>query len=238
MSMSARLMRIRKEERKYHEHTYDVHKLYKKGSWLHEPTEAVMEAFWEIGTGGGPLSILDLGCGVGRNSIPLAEKVRDKAGRVVCVDLLDKAIQKLREYGRRYGVGDTLAAEQSDISDFRFPPESFDYIVAASSLEHVRTEKMLEEVLGRMAEGTKSGGVNCIVMHTSIEEYDERDGSRRETLFEVVLDRDKALDKLRRAYAGWEELRVSDEPTEFPINRGDVPVRLKAVSVTFAVRKS
>jgi 2-polyprenyl-3-methyl-5-hydroxy-6-metoxy-1,4-benzoquinol methylase len=233
---TARLQKIRKEERKYHEECFEHYKLYDKGSWLHKPVKLVMELVSRFDLEK-PVRVLDLGCGVGRNSLPLARKVKAGDGRVVCVDLLDKALHKLKRYSQKYGVSKVIAAEQADIGDYRIPEAEYDYIVAASSLEHCKSEEVLKKVLRSIAEGTKSGGINCIIMNTNIKEIDAATGGRRETLIEVVMAKDKVLDILRANYKDWEELHVSDEPLDLDIERDEKPVILKADCLTFAVRK-
>jgi hypothetical protein len=88
-----------------------------------------------------------------------------------------------------------------------------------------------------MRRGTKPGGLICIIMNTNIEEYDIHTGSRRETLIEVVMDKDRVLQLLRASFQGWTELAVSDEPLELRIHRNGIPVMMKADSLSFAVRK-
>ncbi|MFD2614302.1 class I SAM-dependent methyltransferase [Paenibacillus gansuensis] len=234
--MNTRIERIRREEREYHEQCFENYKLYQKGSWLHKPVAAVMNHA-ELLDAARPLTVLDLGCGVGRNSIPLAEIVQPAGGKVICVDLLDTALDKLEEYGEKYEVDDALVTVKQDISDFTITPGTYDYIIACSSLEHVRSEAALHKVLQAMVEGTRPDGINCVVMHTNIEEYDIPSGERRETFFEVIKTRDYVLNLLSRMYDGWERLHLHEEPLELEITRGDDPVLLKADSVTIAVRK-
>ncbi|PZD96065.1 class I SAM-dependent methyltransferase [Paenibacillus sambharensis] len=241
--MLSRIARVREQERLYHEHCFEENRLFQKGSWLEEPTEIVLQYAEEVtkaaeASGSGPLYFLDLGSGVGRNSIPLADMLKNsEGGQVVCVDLLEKALDQLSEYSEAYQVADYIKAEQADISDYPIPARQYNYIVAASSLEHVRSEELLDRVLSRMREGTAAGGINCIVMHTSIAEYEARTGEKRETFFEVTMDPDAALAKLRQCYAGWEELHAKMEPQELEINRGDTPVILKATSLTYVVQR-
>jgi ubiquinone/menaquinone biosynthesis C-methylase UbiE len=92
---SVRLQRVRKAERDYHEKCFENYRLYQRGSWLHKPIQLVIDLMDSLDRHK-PLQVLDLGCGVGRNSIPLARMVQSSGGRVRCVDLLDKALVKLR----------------------------------------------------------------------------------------------------------------------------------------------
>ncbi|SFL35885.1 Methyltransferase domain-containing protein [Paenibacillus sp. 1_12] len=235
-SDTAQLQKIRKEEKEYHEQYFEDHKLYEEGTWLDEPVTIILDLADQVNIGQ-PMSILDLGCGVGRNSIPLAQKVMAGDGRVICVDLLETALQKLNHYSKQYQVQDVIYTEQADISEYQIPEGKYDYIIAASSLEHCKSVHMLKKVLDSMVQGTKSGGINCIIMNTNIEEFDAKTLKPREALFEVNLDMEKALKLLRKHYEGWKELHISDESLELAIDRDDKPVLLKADSLTFAVRK-
>ncbi|MVP00249.1 class I SAM-dependent methyltransferase [Paenibacillus lutrae] len=231
-----RLQHIRKEEKEYHEQYYEEHELYEEDSWIEEPDERMLDYIAKLQTGR-PLKALDLGCGNGRNSIPLARELKGDGGRVTCVDLLDKALDQLKDYSVEYRVEDVIRTEQADISVYEVRPGEYDFILAASSLEHVRSETDLDHLLVRLREGTRDGGINYINMNTGIEEYDLTTGEKRETLIELVLTKEQALQKLRGSYDGWEELHASHKPIEFEINRGEAPVMMKADCVSFAVRK-
>ncbi|MDF2961798.1 MAG: methyltransferase [Paenibacillus sp.] len=236
METTSRLKLIRKEERKYHEKCFENYKLYQKGSWLHKPVPVIMEYASRFNLTH-PVHILDLGCGVGRNSIPMARLVKDGGGKVHCVDLLDKALEKLKEYRSQYGVESVIETEQADIGEYRIREAFYDYIVAASSLEHVKSETVLREVLGKLAAGTKFRGINCIIMNTNIEEYDKISGQKRKPLIEIVMTKERVLETLRTCYDGWEQLHVSVSPMELEIERAGEPVILKADTLCFVVRK-
>lgn len=89
-----RLTRIRSEEKKYHDYCYDTYDLFEPDSWLHKPVTTVINLINQY-KDHEYISILDLGAGVGRNSIPIAESFKSGNGKVVCVDLLESAIEKL-----------------------------------------------------------------------------------------------------------------------------------------------
>ncbi|MBL2486581.1 class I SAM-dependent methyltransferase, partial [Klebsiella pneumoniae] len=84
------------------------------------------------------LQVLDLGSGVGRNSIPIAQKIQNTSGTVTCVDLLDSALTKLQTYSKEYGVINNIKTEQVAIENYYIQPDTYNYIIAVSSLEHVQ----------------------------------------------------------------------------------------------------
>lgn len=227
---------IRLEEKKYHEKLYSEHTLYAKGSWLHKPVKTVMDLIPLLDRKGA-INILDLGSGVGRNSIPLAQFVKGTGGKVVCVDILDSALEKLIQYSEEYKVRDIIQTKKADIGHFQITPNEFDFIVAISSLEHVQSESVLNDVLQQMKAGTKTGGINCIIVNSEVEEYDITTNKKLDPLFEINLSSNKILKHLKSTYKGWKEFSVVIKPLEYQISRNDRPVLLKTNAITFVAKK-
>jgi len=157
---------------------------------------------------------------------------------VVCVDILQKALDKLVIYSKEHKAESAISTQRADIGDYSFDEAEYDYIVAASSLEHVKSESVLREVLDDMVNGTKALGINLIYMNTNIEEITISSEEERQPLFEILISKDDMLAMLREAYQGWEELLVDDQPLELKIDRDNKPVMLKADHLVFAARKS
>jgi tRNA (cmo5U34)-methyltransferase len=99
-------------------------------------------------------SILDLGCGAGNFSLKLAQSYQFE--RIVLVDLsanmLDRAVERLSPTGAE------LRPTQCDIRDLDLEPQSFDLIVAAAVLHHLRAEVEWAMVFRRLFESLKPGG--------------------------------------------------------------------------------
>ncbi|WP_068648190.1 class I SAM-dependent methyltransferase [Paenibacillus antarcticus] len=164
-----RIAHIRTEEKKYHDHCFEHYTLFEPGSWLHKPVKSVIDLL-EHFNDRRDLKVLDLGCGIGRNSIPMAEILKNRNGRIVCVDLLESAIEKLNNYSKEYGVEQGIETVLSEIEHFDIKEAEYDVIIALSALEHVSSEEALIRKLHEMTVGTTCNGINCIIINSNIRE--------------------------------------------------------------------
>lgn len=231
-----RLERIRREEKTYHDDCYERNRLYEPGTWLHRPVRTVLDLlplFQEYEH----FRALDLGSGIGRNSIPIAEFIKARNGKIVCVDLLKSAIDGLLAYGKEYEVDSCIEPVLSDIEENRIGPSAFDFIVAVSALEHVSTERALADKLAEMAAGTKPNGINCIVIGSNIRETVEGTGETLDPMFEVNLPTEEMMALLDEAYDGWDIRARLVKPLEYRIVRDGLAVRLTTDCITYAARK-
>jgi ubiquinone/menaquinone biosynthesis C-methylase UbiE len=129
-----RLEEIRLKEKLYNDNFYENVELFQEGSWLEKPVKTVMDTF-ELLPQKNNLRLLDLGCGVGRNSVPLAQRLKGTGGKVVCIDFLESAMINLERYGKEYGVSEVLELIRSEISNFSICPNYYDYVISVSTLE-------------------------------------------------------------------------------------------------------
>ena len=104
---------IRQEEKKYHDLCYEQYKLFEAGSWLFKPVKTVMDLMNHF-DGQNNLQVLDLGSGVGRNSIPIA-KIKNTSGTVTCVDLLNSALTKLQIYSKEHDVFEAIKQKKQQL---------------------------------------------------------------------------------------------------------------------------
>lgn len=234
--MDQRIERIRDEERQYHEACYEQYSLFEQGTWLHKPVKTVMDTLAYFDTPN-TLHVLDLGCGVGRNSIPIAETLSTRGGSVVCVDLIESALTKLMSYSREHRVSDYIQPVLSDIGKFDIVEQAFDYIVAVSALEHVESQSQLTDVVSRMVRGTKAGGINCIIINSNIEEIDQLTEASLEPMIELNLTTEQMKQLLTVAYTGWEVVYTTVKPLEFHIERQGRAITLKSDCITYVVRR-
>lgn len=227
---------IRNEEKTYHDYCYENYRLFEEGSWLYKPVKTVIDLL-PLFENNMNLTVLDLGCGVGRNSIPIAKAIQNKNGKVVCVDLLDSALNKLKQYSKEYRVEDLIETEKADIGNYEIRPNEFDLIVAVSSLEHVESEDTFDKVISEMTSGTKNNGINCIIVNTEVEEIDLETHIKLDAQMEINLSTEDIMNKLSNIYVGWEVLNKIVKPLEYNITRGEKHILLKTNAITYVVRK-
>lgn len=193
--------RARDKEIEYHDKFYAETKLFQPGSWLSRPVKVVLDNLTQIEKDN--IQVLDLGCGVGRNSIPIAQSIQAYKGKIHCIDLLPSAIELLNQNAEQYEVTDTIISQAIDVENFLINKNTFDYIVACSCLEHVSSEAVFQSKLEEMKAGTTVGGINCILMSTEVKEIDVITGEEQEGLIELNLSTKKAFSYLRAVYADW-----------------------------------
>lgn len=100
-------------------------------------------------------SLLDIGCGAGNYTLKLMQHLPLR--RVALVDLsrpmLDRACQRIA------AAGDVaIDARQTDIREADFAPESFDVVVAAATLHHLRGDDEWRRVFTAVYRWLKPGG--------------------------------------------------------------------------------
>jgi SAM-dependent methyltransferase len=231
-----RLDLIRKEEKKYHDFCYDNYKLFEEGSWLYKPVKTVMDLL-PLLNNKEKIKVLDLGSGVGRNSIPIAQEIKNN-GKVVCIDFSDIALDKLKLYSKEYEVEEVIEAEKADIGHYVIAKDEYDFIVAVSTLEHVESEEVFENVVTGMALGTKKDGINCIIVNSEVEEIDIETNEKLDVMMEINIRTEDMIDKLGRIYEDWEVLARLVKALEYKIVRGEKEVLLKTNAITYVVRKN
>jgi len=231
-----RLELIRQKEREYHDDCYENIKLFEEGSWLHKPVRTVLDLFDTL-ENKEAAKVLDLGCGIGRNSIPLAERMKLGKGKVVCVDLLDSAITHLHKYAEEHGVSDRIESSLSDIASFPIKSDYYDLVFSVSSLEHLDSKETFDRVLADIRNGTRSGGVNGFIISTNITETVIDTGERLDPMFELLFETEELISKLQGFYKDWKLLKHAVKPYAVEIDRDGHKIQLYGDVVTWAVQK-
>jgi len=230
-----RLKRIRNSEKISHTEIYTNEKLYHSDSWLRKPIKTIQDII-PLFNDKHTLRVLDLGSGIGRNSIYIADKCRDKECRIDCVDILDIAIVKLMENAAEYGVEHSIYGEVKTIEEYEITPDTYDLIMAVSALEHVDNEASFARKLGQIREGIASNGIVCLVINSEVSEEDAERHEVLEPQFEVNLSTVKVLSYLEESFLGWSILKQSVVHQEYEIPRGDIVSKLSTSVITFVAK--
>lgn len=144
---------------------------------------------------GDRMSILDAGCGAGRNLIYFLRS----GCKIFGVDLNPEAIRYVRELAQSLAPG--LSAENfqvSKVEEMPFPDESFDAVISSAVLHFARSEQHFNGMLAEMWRVLKPEGLLFVRLASSIgiedkikliegRRYDLPDGSERFLVDEELL---------------------------------------------------
>lgn len=221
----------RDETLRYHREFYSRHALDEPGTWLHKPSKLVLRALEQLPEG--PVTVYDLGAGVGRHTLPIAAAVPE-GSRVIGVDLLPLANEKLLQNAAKAGV--VVEAVQADLEEFKLPTETADLVVGISALEHVSSLQAFEDLLRRVQDGTKPGGLHCLEVFYDRYEI-EMTGVVRPALVEFPLTREELDDVIDRLYEGWTRLEEKHGTGTVDESRDGEPYKLKSSNLRLLARK-
>ena len=234
--MSDRLNHIRQAEAESHTQAYSKHSLFFPGSWLAKPIKTVMDLL-PLFEGYTDFRVLDLGSGVGRNCIPMAQHFSGIPCRVDCVDILELAIVKLNENAQQYGVADHIQGIVSAIDDYEITADSYDLIMVISALEHIASQSAFEKKLAEIRDGLRHGGIACLIVNSGVIEHDKATGQELLPQFEVNLPTSQMQDLLEKTFAGWQVIKHSIVHQKYDIPRENGIADLETDVVTYVVRK-
>ena len=234
--MNDRLKQIRKSEKNSHSEIYSKEKLYDTDSWLSKPIKTVIE-ICSLFSGFQNIRVLDLGAGVGRNSIYLAKELKARECMIYCVDFLDIAIDKLNQNAAEHGVSRRINGIVESIEEYTIESAAYDLIMAVSALEHVDSEATFVKKLEEIKQGIKNAGIVCLVMNSEIRETDAVTNEKLEPQFEVNLTTEKMNSILEKVFQDWEVIKKSVVNQEYEIPRSGVTSRLTTNVVTYVARK-
>jgi SAM-dependent methyltransferase len=170
-------------------------------------------------------SVLEAGCGVGAQTVTLAE--RSPAARITSIDV---SAESLAEASRRVqGAGlKNVAFRQADIFDLPFEPGSFDHVFVCFVLEHLARPVAALELLGALL---RPGGTITVIEgdHGSAYFHPDSAAAHDAIRCQVALQRAAGGDALigRRVYplmteAGFDAVRVSARMVYVDATRPDL----------------
>jgi SAM-dependent methyltransferase len=228
MTSAGRLETIR-----YHQDLYARHDLDDPSTWLGRPSPFVLRAIAAAATTK-PALVLDLGCGIGRHTIPAAQAL-PAGSRVIGVDLLPIATARLKEAAEAAYV--SVQPVVADLETFAIAPESADLVISCSALEHVSSKPALEAALVRWQRMTRVGGLHCLVVGCDKREVCA-DGSTRPAIAEFELTRSDAGEMLERCYRGWEQVEYAVDHYSVTETRDGLAYRLESVCLRLLARRA
>ncbi len=231
-----RLQRIRNAESKSHMQMYSEYDLFTPGSWLAHPVKTVMETLSYFQSYSS-VRVLDLGCGVGRNSIPIAKTFSNIPCIVDCVDILPYAIDRLLQNASAHGVMQSICGTVSSIEDFPIRPNAYDLVVAVSALEHVCSAEAFCRKLDELREGMCSGGIFCLIISTDISEIDQDTGESLPPQFEINFTASELNKLLHTFFFDCTFLKESNTRQKYVIPRDQKHALLCSLVNTYIIKK-
>lgn len=232
----ARLKEIRKNERKSHIEMYSNDELYKEGSWLRRPIKTVVDLI-PLFDKYEEINVLDLGCGVGRNCICIAQHYHNRLCKIDCVDILDLAIEKLYANADEYGATLNICGIVKAIDDYQIRKNNYDLVMAVSSLEHVDSKKTFVSKLQEIEQGIRKDGIVCLVVNSNIKEFDKNTENEMPPQFEVNLPTEEIQMIFEETFGEWTVLKSTVVNQQYDIPRDSGICELKTSVVTFVARK-
>ena len=234
--MDNRLKAIRQAESESHTEAYTHNTLFTPGSWLAKPVKTVLDIL-PLFEGYNEFRVLDLGSGVGRNCIPVAQHFMNTPCRVDCVDILELAIEKLNANALQYGVAGNIQGIVSSIDDYEINADSYDLIMAISALEHIASRAAFEKKLVEIRNGLRIGGVACLIVNSGVIEHDKATGDELPPQFEVNLPTCEMQHLLEQTFTGWQIIKHTVVHQKYDIPRANGFAVLETDVVTYVLRK-
>lgn len=88
-----------------------------------------------------------------------------------------------------------------------------------------------------MKQGTKNGGINCLIINSNIQKIVLKTNEELEALIEINLPTDEMIHLLKSIYKGWKEVKVEIKELAYNMVRNERHIQLKTNAITFVVQK-
>ncbi|MFN3149663.1 class I SAM-dependent methyltransferase [Bremerella sp.] len=101
-------------------------------------------------------SVLDIGCGAGNYTVKLLERIPGMVSTLIDLSqpMLDRARQRVSSGGAK-----ETATVQGDIREVELPKETFDVVMAAAVLHHLRSDAEWNHVFQKIFQVMRPGGI-------------------------------------------------------------------------------
>lgn len=234
--MKKTIDKIREAEKASHIEVYSSAKLFESGSWLQKPVKTVLDIL-PLFENYKELNVLDLGCGVGRNCIPIAQKFNTIPCKIDCVDILDFAIDELNNNSIQYDVANSINGIVSSIDNFFIKDNYYDFTIAVSAIEHVDSLLTFKNKLKEIEKGTRKNGIVCMIINSEITEKNKVTEEDLVPQFEVNIKTDELISILNEIFSGWDVLKQTVVTQRYDIPRENCTANLSTNVVTIVARK-
>lgn len=152
-------------DREYHAVYFKTHRVGEVGSWLAQPDEFLIRHMGRISTTG---VVVDLGCGPGRLAIPILSHMQGCAGRIICLDYVEEALNSLMANTRQIDHANQLIPLQVDLAHFALVPDSVDTVVAWSVWEATFSPQEIRAKLEEVRDAVRASGCVFIMFNTDM----------------------------------------------------------------------
>jgi len=224
--------RARGETIRYHEELYANTSLGDADSWLARPHRLIFEAL-ALMPDDRAVVAYDLGCGIGRHTIPLLEKL-PHGSEIHAIDLLDSAVEKLKQSAPASGAT-RLHARQGDLADVQLA-DGVDLVFAFSAMEHLPDPEAIARLLEKIASALRPGGVAAFGIVADRYEVDAA-GERRPAFLESGITVQDAESLLADAFAGFEVIQERTHPASVVEERDGEEYTLSSTLLTWIGRR-
>ncbi len=230
-------LKVRENTKRYHSDLYKKFTLFKEGSWLVEPEK---DALWvgEKLLNKRSAKILDLGCGIGRNVIPLAQMLQKNGVTIDCVDYLPIAIGKLKHYSKKYRVDKNIKGHISTVEDFVIKKNYYDFITSHGVLDHLKDKRTLIRVLKDIASGVKKGGYVYLAITSEVQESDADSKKKLIALEEINLTAEEIVGFYKKIFSGWKLEKIKKDFYEEVYKRDKQRIDYKCYFTTLIGQKN
>lgn len=234
--MNPKIAKIRQKEALAHTKMYQSEVLFEGNSWLKKPAKVILDLV-PLFAGLPKVRILDLGCGVGRNCIPVAQFLSPKC-QIDAVDYLEIAIRELNNNTKKYHIESHIDGIISTIEDFKIEENAYNFIIAVSALEHLATKNQFLRKLHEIKLGTKSEGIVAFIINSEVQELNVDNQTWVAPQFEINLKTEELINILETEYSGWKVLKKTVRPQNYPVQREDYSGKMYTQVVSFVAQNS
>lgn len=228
------IQQARQREQVYHDKLYTSHQLGEPGTWLHRPAQYATKSF-DLIPKRPHIRALDLGAGIGRHTLPLANYLGN-TGHIDALDLLDSAIDKLRANAKQIEAKDRITTIVTDIETYPLK-HTYDYVLSVSCIEHISSKPRLIDYIKILQGATNPDGVHCFMIITDNVWVNTVTDQTLTPILEQNLNSKETIAMLKELYAQWHIHDISTKAWQVTEEDNGDSVLFKSTCVQFTASK-